>query len=162
MNAEERTSPRQIGLSIEVTDAVRGLLLLKLGTSRFECILVPDYGGPATGHPGPTFTLEQWLIELRQLRAGADRVLLPFNFSDQCTGWLRVAPSREGLFEVQAGWSELGQYDIDLSEFMVVGRSLADFEPVPNARIERPLDEIVGAVAAIRDALARCLPPAAR
>ncbi|MGY0004358.1 hypothetical protein [Micromonospora sp. I033] len=66
-----------------------------------------------------------------------------------------------GQVEVQAGWSYLGQYDFDTSDVMAVGRSLSDFEPVPNARIVRPLADIVGAVRASRDDLARRFPAGA-
>jgi hypothetical protein len=157
---EEGVSPRQVGLWVEVTDEARVLMVLKLGTSRFECILVPDEPDSAAGgQRGPAYTLDRWLAELGRLEAGRDRVMLPFNFSDQCTGWLRVTPSRDGLVEVQAGWSYLGQYDFDTSDVMAVGRSLSDFEPVPNARIERPLVDIVGAVRASRDDLARRFGP---
>jgi hypothetical protein len=147
------TSPRQVGLSVELADGARRDLVLKLGTSRFQCILVPDVEGFAAGsrYRGPAHTLDQWLTELKRLAAGGGAVMLPFNFSDQCTGWLRVAPTRDGLVEVQAGWSMLGQYDFDPFEFLTVGRSLPDFTPVKNARIERRLADIIAAVTACRD-----------
>lgn len=158
-NGHGVTSPRQVGLWVELTDEARGDMVLKLGTSRFECILVPDVESFAarSRYLDPAHTLDRWLAELKRLEAGGGAVMLPFNFSDQCTGWLWVGPSRDGLVEVQAGWSMLGQYDFDTSEFVTVGRALPDFTPVINARIERPLPDIITAVAACRDELAHRL-----
>ena len=153
----EVTPPWQVGLWVEVTDEARGELILKLGTSRFDCILVPDLGnfGERSRHPGPAHTLDRWIAELERLHVGRGPAMLPFNFSDQCTGWLRVTPTHEGLVDVQAGWSSLGQYDFDTSDFLTAGRSLPDFRPVRNARIERPLVDVIAAVTACRDELVR-------
>ncbi|MFF4811219.1 hypothetical protein ACFY03_23715 [Micromonospora chersina] len=155
------TSPRQVGLRVELTDEAHGHMVLKLGTSHFECILVPDVENLAvrSRYRGPAYTLDRWLAELKRLAIGRGPVTLPFNFSDQCTGWLRVTPTHDGLVDVQAGWSLLGQYDFEASEFLTAGRFLPDFTPVENARIERPLVEIIGAVTACRDELAHRLDP---
>ncbi|MCP3787523.1 hypothetical protein NLX85_29580 [Micromonospora sp. A3M-1-15] len=151
------TPPWQVGLWVEVTDEARGELILKLGTSRFDCILVPDLGnlGERSRHPGPAHTLDRWIAELERLPVGRGPAMLPFNFSDQCTGWLRVSPTHEGLVDVQAGWSLLGQYDFDASDSLTAGRFLPDFRPVRNARIERPLVDVIAAVTACRDELVR-------
>ncbi|NYF59932.1 hypothetical protein [Micromonospora purpureochromogenes] len=97
--------------------------------------------------------LDRWVAELKRLAAGGGPVMLPFDFSDECTGWLRVGRSRDDLVEVQAGWSRPGQYDFNPSQFVAVGGSLSDFEPVRNARIERPLTDVIAAVTACRDRL---------
>ncbi|OJF13111.1 hypothetical protein [Couchioplanes caeruleus] len=81
-------------------------------------------------------------------------MLLPFNFSDQCTGWLRVGPARDRLVEVQAGWSNVSQYDLAPSDFTAASTRILDFEPVRNARIERSLDDIIAAVATLRESFA--------
>jgi hypothetical protein len=153
----EMRSPQLAGLSIEPAQEAQHVLILKLGTSRFECILELDHPDFAIngGQLGPVHTLDCWMTELERLSTGdVPVVLLPFNFSDQCTGWLRVGPVRKGLVDVQAGWSLIGQYDFDSSDFIAAGRHVPDFEPVRNARIERPLADIVAAVAAARKALA--------
>ncbi|MEH0822367.1 MULTISPECIES: IS110 family transposase [unclassified Micromonospora] len=82
----------QVPMTVELTDEARGHMILKLGTSRFECILVPDVGNFAARgrYRGPAHTLDRWLAELKRLAIGRRPVTLPFNFSDQCTGWLRV------------------------------------------------------------------------
>ena len=155
------TSPQQVGLWVELIDEAHGQMVLKLGTSRFECILVPDVESFAarSRYRGPAHTLDRWLAELKRLAIGRRPVTLPFNFSDQCTGWLRVTPTHDGLVDVQAGWSLLGQYDFEASKFLTAGRFPADFTPVEKARIERPLAEIIGAVTACRDELAHRLDP---
>ncbi|WP_250006805.1 hypothetical protein [Actinoplanes sp. M2I2] len=154
---EGRASPHLAGLTIEPDKASPYDLVLKLGTSRFECILEldhPDFviGG---GDLDATFTLDCWLSQLDRLSSGDGPVaLLPFNFSDQCTGWLRVRPARDGFVEVQAGWSNVSQYDLGPSDLTAAGLRILDFEPVRNARIERPLDDLVAAVATLRESFA--------
>lgn len=54
--------------------------------------------------------------------------------------------------------SELGQYGFDPKEFVVVARSLPGLTPVGNARIERPLADVIAAVAASRDELVHQAP----
>jgi hypothetical protein len=153
---EDATSPQLVGLSIEPVGESSDSLVLKLGISRFECALVldhPDYNGD--GPLDAVYTLDCWLSELGRLSGGGGPVvLLPFNFSDQCTGWLRVGPVRNGRVEVQAGWSGVSQYELDPSDLTAPGRRIFDFEPARNARIERPLADIVTAVVAARQAFA--------
>lgn len=156
---EERgtASPRPVGLSIEPDDESPRALALKLGTSRFECILELDHPDFAIngGHLGAVYTLDCWISELERLSAGGGPVvLLPFNFSDQCTGWLRVGPVHDRLVEVQAGWSGVSQYELAPSDFTAASSRIFDFDPVRNARIERPLADIIAAVATARGALA--------
>ena len=152
----ESTAPLFVGLSIEPANEAPHLLVLKLGTSRFGCNLEPDY--PEFTSDGkaisPVRTLDCWISELERLADGDPMVLLPFDFSDQCTGWLQVGPVHDGLVEVQAGWSGIGQYEVDASDLIATGRGITDFEPVRNARIERPLTDIIAAVTAARKSLA--------
>ncbi len=55
--------------------------------------------------------------------------------------------------EVQAGWSVIGQYALTPANLRTPGSRVFDFDPVRNARIERPLADIVAAVTAARAAL---------
>ncbi len=157
VTVKDRTaSPGLIGLSIEPADESPGSLVLKLGVSRFDCILVldhpdfTDYGG----HLDAVHTLDCWLSVLERLSdGGGPVVLLPFNFSDQCTGWLRVRWAHDHIVEVQAGWSKVSQYDLVPSDLTAAGNRIFDFEPVRNARIERPLADVIAAVTAVREIL---------
>lgn len=49
--------------------------------------------------------LEQWSSQVASLRGEGGTVYLPYDFSDQCTAWLRVSSSDGQTAEVQAGWS---------------------------------------------------------
>ncbi|MEV4640477.1 hypothetical protein AB0J80_24350 [Actinoplanes sp. NPDC049548] len=143
------------GLSIEPSHQAPRRLVLKLGTSRMECILWLDHPEYEWGRLDCVYTLDCWLTQLRRLAAGTDPVaLLPFNFSDQCTAWLRVGPLRDGRVDVQAGWSGTSQYDLEPADLLAPHRRIHDFEPVRNATIKRPLTEIVASVTTIREALA--------
>lgn len=156
-NSEEPVSPRFVGLTIELGGASPRGLVLKLGTSRFECILELDHPEYVLdgGHLDAVYTLDCWLSELERLRAGGGPViLLPFNFSDQCTGWLRIGPVVDQFVEVQAGWSGASQYDLTPSDLTAASTHIFDFEPVRNARIQRSLDDIIAAVAALRESFA--------
>jgi hypothetical protein len=153
------TSSEHVGLSVEPDNEAGNGLVLRLGTSRLQCILEPDEADLVAGGRGhgAAQTLDRWLTQLERLVTGGGPVMLPFNFSDQCTGWLRVSPLPDDRVNVQAGWSRLGQYDFDPEDFVAVGSSLSDFTPVPNATITRPLANIVAAVTASRDELVRSL-----
>jgi hypothetical protein len=146
-----------VGLSIEPKWGSPWSLELKLGTSRFECNLEldhPDYA-ISGGFLDSVHTLGIWLDQLEELSVGRGPVvLLPFDFADQCTAWLRVAQLSVGLVEVQAGWSHVGQYSLEPDDLRAPEKRIHDFEPVSNARIVRPLADIIGAVAAAREALA--------
>ena len=154
---EDAVSPRLVGLSIEPARASPRDLVLQVGTSRFECILELDHPECMVdgGALDAVHTLDCWLSELDRLSGGDSAVvLLPFNFSDQCTGWLRVGPARDRLVEVQAGWSNVSQYDLTPADLTAAGTRIRDFTPVRNARIERSLDDIIAAVAAMRRSFA--------
>jgi hypothetical protein len=62
--------------------------------------------------------LRQWRERVLQLADGAV-VYLPYDFSDQCTAWLRVQRSATQL-EVQAGWSLVAGYSFNPSDFSEV------------------------------------------
>lgn len=47
-----------------------------------------------------------------------------------------------------------GQYSLEPNDLRAPQKRIHDFEPVPNARIVRPLTDIIRAVAADREALA--------
>jgi hypothetical protein len=77
--------------------------------SYYFAIEAEDAGpGPASVARVIQALLRQWKERVLQLADG-DVVHLPFDFSDQCTAWLRVQRSGEQL-ELQAGWSSLEGY----------------------------------------------------
>jgi hypothetical protein len=95
--------------------------------------------------------LGKWLVQLEKLRTHGGMVMLPYNFADQCTAWLRVS-SPDGVHaELQAGWSILGQFHFSPSEFAAVGNAVTDFEPICNARARATLDDLIVVVTVLRD-----------
>jgi hypothetical protein len=153
---QEPESQRSVGLSIDPDPQRWRGLVLKLGTSRFPCALDLDHPDFAVGSGklASLFTLDCWISELDRLSRGAGPMLLPFDFSDQCTGWLRVTAIDEGLAEVQAGWSLVGQYALTPRDLVGAYERGVDFEPVRNAKIVRPLTDVIAAVHAARAAVA--------
>ena len=144
MAGEQRSvSPRHVGLSIDPSREPGRGLVLSLGASRHEFLGPEDQSN--------RYLLDEWVTQLERLLSGGGTVMLPFNFSDECTGWLRVTSHDAFVAEVQAGWSGLGQYSFVAAEFAAVGAALTDFEPILNARIERRLQEIITAVEMCRD-----------
>jgi hypothetical protein len=149
-------SPRLVGLTIEPDVEHPHRLVLKLGTSRFGCSLELDHPDFAIngGHLDARYTLDCWLCTLDRLAGGGGPVvLLPFAFYDQCSGWLRVALTRDRLVEVQAGWSAAADYELEPGDLVAAHRRIFDFAPVTNARIVRPLADIVASVQAARATL---------
>ncbi|WP_030924151.1 hypothetical protein [Streptomyces sp. NRRL B-24720] len=97
--------------------------------------------------------LDQWGDHLRRLRPTGGTVFLPFDFSDQCTAWLRVS-SPDGIHAtIQVGWSSLEGWSFYPSDFAARAASVDDFEPVVNASVECGLDDLITTVAGNRDSL---------
>ena len=75
--------------------------------------------------------LRQWRDRVLQLADGA-LVYLPFDFSDQCTCWLRVQRSGSQL-EIAAGWSSIEGYSFPPSDFSQIQPS--DWRQIAEAPI---------------------------
>jgi hypothetical protein len=95
--------------------------------------------------------LRHWRDRVLQLTDGAV-VYLPYDFSDQCTAWLRV--QRTGTqVEVQAGWSSVEGYSFVPSDFSAVQpndwRKIAD-APVVATSMEEWERAVTHSSAALR------------
>lgn len=153
----QAVTPRRVGLSIEPTDGTGRDLVLKLGTASNHCELWPDirifdeWDAPSVR----VSMMGRWLAHLERLRAsGGGVVMLPYGFYDQCTSWLRVS-SPDGVdAEVQAGWSDLTEFEFDVEAFAGRGMAVDDFDPVRNAVIDRPLVVLIHVLRLLRDELA--------
>ncbi|MFD6940291.1 hypothetical protein ACFWAP_29590 [Streptomyces goshikiensis] len=65
--------------------------------------------------------MAQWATQVEGLRRVGGTAYLPYDFSDQCTAWLRVS-SRDGeTVEVQAGWSLIEAWGIEPSNYLATG-----------------------------------------
>lgn len=136
---------------------VHGDLLLRLGVYRHRCdsyYLAIDESDQAgdTLVDALTRLLDQWLVQLRGLAHGGV-ALLPFDFSDQCTAWLRVSTSADARAVVEAGWSNVEGWRIQASDYLATAPEITDFVPVANARIECSLEALVRSIQNERDAI---------
>lgn len=68
---------------------------------------------------------EQWLEAVQELKAD-EVAYLPFDFSDQCTGWLRCTATSTGYSVVQ-GWSSVEGWSFSPSAVGGLLRKLEDF-----------------------------------
>ncbi|MFJ8621926.1 hypothetical protein ACIRD3_03665 [Kitasatospora sp. NPDC093550] len=94
--------------------------------------------------------LDQWLEQLDRLPAAEGPAFLPFDFSDQCTGWLRVSSVSAERVVVEAGWSAVEGWSFYPSDIAETAAGLADFEPIENTAIACELDALLLTVAGIR------------
>lgn len=96
--------------------------------------------------------LDQWIAQLHGLRKDGGAAFLPYDFSDQCTGWLRVCSAEGDRVTVQAGWSLVEGWRLELANYAVTVPEVTDYEPITNARIECSLDDLIRTVERNRDA----------
>ncbi|MFI6646955.1 hypothetical protein ACIBI8_04900 [Streptomyces sp. NPDC050529] len=143
-----------------VTDRdVHDDLLLRLGVYRHACdsyYFANDESAQAGQDiaDGLARLLDQWGEHLRQLRPTGGTVFMPFDFSDQCTAWLRVSSPSGSRATIQAGWSSIEGWSFYPSDFAEAAARVHDFEPVVNASVECDLDDLIAAVAQNRHSLA--------
>jgi hypothetical protein len=86
---------------------------------------------------------------------GRGTVFLPFDFSDQCTAWLRVSSANGRSAEVSAGWSSVEGWAVMPSDFGSFANAVDDFAPIAGASVDTGMDDLVVAIATTRDALRR-------
>ncbi|MFF0049449.1 hypothetical protein [Streptomyces sp. NPDC005498] len=97
--------------------------------------------------------LEQWSSQVVSLRDGGGTVYLPYDFSDQCTAWLRVSSSDGQTAEVQAGWSLIEGWGIYPSDYLSTASAVADFDPIAGAQVVCSLNDLAARIAANRTTL---------
>jgi hypothetical protein len=126
-------------------------LLLKLGAWRHVCdsyyvAIDESLEAGADIASGLVRLLDQWLEQLERLPLVGRPVFLPFDFSDQFTGWLRVSSLSGSRVVVEAGWSAVEGWSFCPSDIADTADRLSDFEPVNNASIECELGDLVMAI----------------
>ncbi|WP_299530557.1 hypothetical protein [uncultured Streptomyces sp.] len=94
--------------------------------------------------------LKQWSSQIAGLDGGGGTVYLPYDFSDQCTAWLRVASADAETAEVQAGWSSIEAWRFYPSDYLSTARAVTDFAPITGARVECSLVALAARVHADR------------
>jgi hypothetical protein len=74
--------------------------------------------------------LAQWLDVVRKAN-DSDTVFLPFDFSDQCTGWIRCQFAQNGV-QLDVGWSSIEGWSFCPSDIADKVRSVSDFHAIEN------------------------------
>jgi hypothetical protein len=75
--------------------------------------------------------LSQWLSVVEQAE-GTDTVYLPFDFSDQCTGWIRCELDGDSV-QLDVGWSLIEGWSFLPSDIVAMVRKVTDFHHIENA-----------------------------
>ncbi|MET9598896.1 MULTISPECIES: hypothetical protein [unclassified Streptomyces] len=97
--------------------------------------------------------LDQWSSQIAGLGLAGGTAYLPFDFSDQCTAWLRVSSEDGQAAEVQAGWTLIEGWSISPSDYLAAAAQVQDFDPIPGARIQCSLGDLAAQVDANRSTL---------
>ena len=94
--------------------------------------------------------VEQWLVALKQLQDGGT-AFLPYDFSDQCTGWLQCQRSGDSV-TISRGWatvegwsfcpSDIGEFINHVPGFQIDGPTESTGLDELNQAINRSLAEV--------------------
>ncbi|MFE7546821.1 hypothetical protein [Streptomyces gardneri] len=122
-------------------------LCLHIGAYRHTCdsyYLAIDESPTASRHLGADLArlLEQWRDQVDELKGKGGTAYLPYDFSDQCTAWLRVTSVDGRDAEVSAGWNGVEGWSINPSNYVETAPEITDFKPLPDAQIECSLDDL--------------------
>ncbi|MFE6805102.1 hypothetical protein ACFVEN_25960 [Streptomyces sp. NPDC057681] len=126
-------------------------LVLSLGTWRHvsdSFYLANDPTATATKNVPQQLArlLEPWGELVSQLRPAGGSVFLPFDFSDECTGWLRVT-FRDGTHaRVEAGWSLIQGWSFNPSDIADTAHRISDFEPEAGAAVNCLIDDLLATI----------------
>jgi hypothetical protein len=131
-----------------------GDLLLTLGSYRQRCdsyyLVIDDSPGTGGDVDAALARLrEQWTTQLERLRQEPGTVFLPYDFSDQYTGWLQVTCDDGRHAAIQAGWATIEGYTFPPSDFVGTAATLTAITPFDGAAVECDLDDLISAVRAV-------------
>ena len=131
-------------------------MVMRLGS--FEavcdsCYLLLDTGSgavesrPSTREAALLRLLEQWRLHATSARE-RDTLYLPFDFSDQCTGWVRCEFDGASV-TMTRGYSEIEGWSFLPSDIRAHVRAVADFDPTDEgAPVTVGRDALLRAIAA--------------
>lgn len=94
--------------------------------------------------------LGQWVADLETLYRDAPFVVLPFDFSDQCTAWLEVRLTSGTLVEASLGWSGLEGWAVRPSNYAESTSRVGVLDPIDGATVTCELPDLIAAVDASR------------
>ncbi|MFK0253476.1 hypothetical protein [Streptomyces sp. NPDC090445] len=153
--------PTDVALSLDRLTAPSSYddLMLTIGTFQHICdssYLSIDLYPTDTADLGGALArlLEQWSTQVDGLRGVSGTAYLPYDFSDQCTAWLRVSSADGHAIEVQAGWSTIPGWNVNPFDYIAEAREVPGFKPLPEARITCLLDDLAARINANRITLA--------
>jgi hypothetical protein len=87
--------------------------------------------------------LEQWAEAVESLKV-RETAYLPYDFSDQCTGWLRCTRTEEGL-SLTRGWSDVEGWSFSPAEVGSLLKELSSFR-ADGPMLAAPVAEILAAI----------------
>ncbi|MFH8737934.1 MULTISPECIES: hypothetical protein [unclassified Streptomyces] len=96
--------------------------------------------------------LEQWVELVRELTPTGGTVFLPFDFSDECTGWLRVTSQDGRIARVEAGWSLIQGWSFNPSDITDMAHRVSDFAPEAGATVNCLIDDLLATITINRSA----------
>lgn len=92
--------------------------------------------------------LEQWSDQVQLLKPTGGTAFLPFDFSDQYTGWFRVTSANGRDTRVEAGWSNIEGWSFYPSDISETARNISDFRAITGATAQCSIDELLACIAA--------------
>ena len=123
-----------LSFSFKPNGTYHGDMVLRLAGKEWICdsyyfvidsVLLPEVEDEAKVRAVLRRLLEQWLAALSNLKT-QDVAYLPFDFSDQCTGWLQCTRTESG-FSVVSGWSSVEGWSFSPSKVGMLHSQLTDF-----------------------------------
>ncbi len=128
--------PSDVSFRFEDNGRFHDDLVLQLGDQKWrcdsyylliDCAVLPDQEDASKVRDVLRRLLEQWHACIVSLGEGQS-CYLPYDFSDQYTGWLRCEVAGSQL-KVQRGWAEVAGYSFSPSNVGELLRKLTGFNP---------------------------------
>ncbi|WP_411089261.1 hypothetical protein [Streptomyces sp. 061-3] len=146
------TTPIALNFELLTEKNAHDNLRLRLGPYRHTCdSYYLDIDDSPTASPDLKGNLarflEQWRSQVNGLKGTGGTAYLPYDLSDECTGWLRISSTDGCNADVQAGWSLVSGWSFIPSDYLVTAPEITDFDPEANARIECSLDDLSRCIA---------------
>jgi hypothetical protein len=129
------TEPLQVAL--ERRDSPHGDLFIVVGSwvhrgDSYYFLLDDHAAQPPSAVASIIAMLRQWERSIRAAEVGRP-FYLPYDFSDQSTGWLRCLLAEEDSIELTPGWSRVEGHAFFPSDFLATAAALDDFEALAAA-----------------------------
>jgi len=122
-----------LSLSYEPNGTDHHDLVLGLGSFRFRSdTYYYELDGPRDVYKSIQLMLESWLEDITRA-APSDTVILPHDFSDQYTGWLKCTLSEDDKWTLVPGWSDIEGWSFNPSDYREAAAKVNDFNAVDDS-----------------------------